>query len=136
MESQKVAFRTIDEYLAALPVEIRGSLERLRATIRAAAPGAEEKISYQIPAFSLKGNLVYFAAFKTHIGFYPTSSGIRAFKRELSIYERGKGTVRFPIGQPLPLKLIGEIVKFRVAENLKNAERRSKKKKTERWRPA
>lgn len=86
-------------------------------------------ISYQIPTFTLKGNLVHFAAYKKHVGFYPTSSGIRAFRRELSTYDTAKGTVRFPIDKPLPLKLIGKIVKFRVAENLKNAEIRSRRRK-------
>jgi len=129
VESRKVGFKSIDEYIAVFPEDIQKILQGLRATIKAAAPGAEEKISYQIPAFSLKGNLVYFAAFKKHIGFYPTSSGIRAFKRELSIYESGKGSVRFPIEKPLPLKLISKIVKFRHTENLKNAEIRSRKRK-------
>jgi len=82
-----------------------------------------------MPAFALKGNLVYFATYKNHIGFYPTSSGIRAFRRELAKYETSKGTVRFPIGEPLPLKLIVKIVKFRVAENRKNAEKRSARRK-------
>jgi len=129
MESRKIGFGSIDEYIASFPGKTQRILKELRATIRAAAPGAEERISYQIPAFSLTGNLVYFAAFKTHIGFYPTSSGIRAFKRELSIYESGKGSVRFPIDKPLPLELISKIVKFRVAENLKNAKIKSRKRK-------
>lgn len=129
MESRKGGFKSIDEYIAVFPEETRQLLQALRATIRAAAPGAEEKISYQMPAFYQNGNLVYFAAFKKHIGFYPTSSGIRAFKRELSTYESGKGSVQFPIDEPLPLKLITKIVKFRVAENLKNAEIRSRKRK-------
>lgn len=121
MERRKIAYSTIDEYIAAFPKDIQKTLKELRAAIRTAAPGAEEKISYQIPAFTLKGNLVYFAAFKNHISFFPTSSGIRAFKRELAAYEIAKGTVRFPLGEPLPLALIGRIVKFRVAENLKKA---------------
>jgi uncharacterized protein YdhG (YjbR/CyaY superfamily) len=129
MDSHKAGFHSIDEYIAAFPGDIRKALEQLRATIKAAAPGAEEKISYGIPAFVLKGNLVYFAAYKKHIGFYPTSSPIKAFKRELSAYEVGKGTVRFPIDEPLPLELISKIVKYRVAENLRNAEIKSSKKK-------
>jgi uncharacterized protein YdhG (YjbR/CyaY superfamily) len=97
-------------------------LAELRTTIKASAPEAIEKISYQIPTFYLNGNFVHFAGFKNHIGFYPTSSGIEAFKRELAIYPGAKGTVRFPLNQPLPLDLISKIVKFRVAENLRKAE--------------
>ena len=127
MEGNKAGFVSIDEYIATFPQEIQKMLEELRATIKAAAPKAQEKISYQMPAFALKGNLVYFGAYKNHIGFYPTSSGIQAFKKELSIYEGAKGTVRFPIDKPLPLDLISRIVKFRVAENLKKAEIKSSK---------
>ena len=129
MESQKAGFASIDEYIATFPEEIQNILLELRTTIGAAAPGAEERISYQMPAFALKGILVYFAAWKDHIGFYPTSSGIHAFRKELSIYESSKGSVKFPIDKPLPLKLIGKIVRLRVGENLKNAELRSRKKK-------
>ena len=121
MERTKKRFNSIDEYIAAFPEEVQKMLEELRAVIKAAAPDAVEKISYQMPAFALKGNLVYFAAFKNHIGFYPAPRGIEAFKDELSIYAGGKGSIRFPIDKPLPLELIGRIVKFRVAENLKNA---------------
>ena len=127
MEGNKVGFNSIDEYIATFPEEIQKILEELRATIKAAAPEAQEKISYQMPAFALKGNLVYFGAYKNHIGFYPTASGIQAFKNELSVYEGAKGTVRFPIDKPLPLDLISRIVKFRVAENLKKAEIKSSK---------
>jgi uncharacterized protein YdhG (YjbR/CyaY superfamily) len=129
MQSNKVGFVSTDEYIATFPEEIRKILEELRATIKAAAPEAEEKISYQMPAFALKGNLVWFAAFKNHIGFYPMPSGTEAFKKELSIYEGSKGTVRFPIDKPLPLKLISRIVKFRVAENLKKAGMKTSKRK-------
>jgi uncharacterized protein YdhG (YjbR/CyaY superfamily) len=129
MESNKIGFNTIDEYIATFPEEIQKILEELRATIKAAAPEAEEKISYQMPTFALKGNLVHFAAWKNHIGFYPTSSGTQAFKHELSIYEGAKGSVKFPIDKPLPLELISKIVKFRVIENLKNAEIKSSKRK-------
>jgi uncharacterized protein YdhG (YjbR/CyaY superfamily) len=101
----------------------------MRATIKAAAPDATEKISYQMPTFALKGNLVHFAAYKNHIGFYPAPRGIEAFKDELSKYKGAKGSVQFPIGEPLPLDLITRIVKFRVAENLKNAAEKSQKKK-------
>jgi len=129
MKSSKAGFTSIDEYIATCPTEIQKTLQELRATIKAAAPGAEEKISYQMPAFALKGNLVYFAAFKNHIGFFPTGSGVQAFKHELSQYKGSKGTVRFPLDKPLPLELISKIVKFRVAENLKKAESKSSKKK-------
>jgi uncharacterized protein YdhG (YjbR/CyaY superfamily) len=127
MESSQAGFRSIDEYIATFPAETQKILEELRATIKAAAPEAEEKISYQMPTFALKGNLVHFAAWKNHIGFYPAPRGIEAFKDELSIYEGAKGSVKFPIDKPLPLELIGRIVKFRVAENLKKAEAKSSK---------
>jgi uncharacterized protein YdhG (YjbR/CyaY superfamily) len=109
---------TIDEYIAAFPPNIQKILEELRQTIRNSAPDAKEAISYQIPTFKLNGNLVHFAAFKNHIGFYPTSTGIAKFKKELSHYELSKGTVRFPINEPIPLDLVKKIVKFRVKENL------------------
>ncbi len=128
MESKK-RFVSIDEYIATCPESIQATLNELRATIRAAAPDAEEKISYQMPTFALQGNLVHFAAFKNHIGFYPTPSGIQAFARELSAYKSSPGAVQFPIDKPLPLKLIGKIVRFRIAENIKRAEIKSRKKK-------
>lgn len=128
MQSQHAGFQSIDEYIATFPSGIQAILEELRAAIRAAAPDAEERISYQMPAFALHGNLVYFAAAKNHIGFYPTSSGIAAFQQELSAYEGSKGAVRFPIGQPLPLDLIRRMVEFRVAENLRRAAAKSRKK--------
>jgi uncharacterized protein YdhG (YjbR/CyaY superfamily) len=118
-----------DEYIGRFPQEVQEILQELRQTIKQAAPQAKEKISYQLPTFDLHGNLVHFAAFKNHIGFYPTPSGIEAFKDELSPYESSKGAVKFPIDQPLPLELIGRIVKFRVEENQKKAEAKSKKKK-------
>ena len=121
---QRARFNTIDEYIGTFPSNIQDVLQELRQTIRKAAPEAEETISYQIPTFRLNGNLVHFGAFKNHIGFFPTSSGIRAFKKELSRYEVSKGTVRFPMDKPLPLSLVSRIVKFRVKENLE----RSKKK--------
>ncbi len=129
MKSNRVGFVSIDEYVATFPKDIQKILEELRATIKAAAPDAEEKISYQMPTFALKGNLVHFAAWKKHIGFYPTSSGTQAFKQELSIFEGAKGSVQFPVDKPLPLELISKIVKFRVAENLKKAELKSRKRK-------
>ena len=129
METNKKVFNTMDEYIANFPEEVQKILQELRAVIKAAAPEAEERISYQMPTFALKGNLVHFAAYKNHIGFYPAPRGIQAFKQELSVYEGGKGSIRFPIDKPLPYELISKIVKFRVAENLKNAEKKLSKKK-------
>jgi uncharacterized protein YdhG (YjbR/CyaY superfamily) len=106
------------------PGDIQIILQNLRQTIRKAAPEAEEAITYQIPTFKLNGNLVHFAAFKKHIGFYPTPSGIEAFKEELSEYEGAKGSVKFPIDRELPLDLVSEIVKFRVRENLEKKQKR------------
>jgi uncharacterized protein YdhG (YjbR/CyaY superfamily) len=111
-------FKSIDEYISTFPANVQIILEELRRAIRDAAPQAQEAISYQMPAFKLNGNLVWFAAFKNHIGFYPTSSGIEAFKERLAAYETSKGTVKFPINEPIPFDLIKEIVKFRVKENL------------------
>lgn len=127
MDSNKPGFSSIDEYIATFAPEIQARLEEVRATIRANAPGAFEKISYQMPTFDLKGNLVHFAAFKNHIGFYPTPRGIEAFKDELAKYAGAKGSVQFPLDQPLPLELIGRIVRFRAAENLAKAEAKPRK---------
>jgi uncharacterized protein YdhG (YjbR/CyaY superfamily) len=124
MESGRTIPKDIDEYIRLFPDDIQALLQSLRQTIREAAPDAEETISYQMPAFKQNGMLVYFAAFKKHIGFYPTSSGIEAFKEELSAYEGSKGTVRFPIDKPLPLDLVRDIVKFRVRENLEKQRKR------------
>jgi uncharacterized protein YdhG (YjbR/CyaY superfamily) len=117
----------IDEYVAAFPKEVQTILEKLRATIKKAAPEAKETINYAIPTFTLEGNLVHFAAFKNHIGFYPAPSGIEAFKKELSVYEGAKGSVQFPMDKPLPLSLVTRIVKFRVKENLEKAKHKKKK---------
>jgi uncharacterized protein YdhG (YjbR/CyaY superfamily) len=122
-------FQSIDEYIAAHPEEIQKLLEEMRAIIKAAAPDAEEKISYQLPTFYQRGNLVHFAAHKNHIGFYPAPSGIHAFTDQLSVYESSKGAVQFPIDKPLPRELISRIVQFRVTENLQKAESKSKKRK-------
>ena len=130
MPPKKTGFTTIDEYIAMFPEDLQKILQELRLTIKAAAPGASEKISYQLPTFYLQGNLIHFAAFKDHIGFFPTPSGIEAFKDELSAYETSKGTIRFPLGEPLPLELITHIVKFRVGENLKRSEEKSSKRKS------
>jgi len=129
MDSKKSGFNSIDEYIATFPQDIQKILKELRATIKAAAPDSEEKISYQMPTFFLNGNLVHFAAFKKHIGFYPTPSGIEAFQKELSVYDGAKGSVQFPIDEPMPLKLISRIVKFRAAENIKKAKIKSVTKK-------
>ena len=128
MESREVGFRSIDEYIATFPEDIRTKLEELRATIRAAAPDAEERIAYGMPTFALRGNLVHFAAYKHHIGLYPAPSGIAEFRDELSKYASAKGSVRFPIDEPLPLELIGRIVRFRAAENLARAAARARKR--------
>ncbi len=114
---QNVKAGTIDQYIAAFPGEVQRLLQQMRETIRKAAPSAEETISYAIPTFKLNGNLVHFAAFKNHIGFYPGPSGIEAFKKELSAYEGAKGSVQFPLDEPLPLALVTKVVKFRVKEN-------------------
>ena len=129
MENDKHGFTSIDEYIATFPEDVQKILQELRAVIKAAAPDAQETISYQIPTFTLNGNLVHFGAWKKHIGFYPTSSGTQAFEQELSVYESAKGSIKFPIDKPLPLELIGRIVKFRVAENLKKADAKSSKRK-------
>jgi len=129
MDSKKAGFQSIDEYIATFPEPIQQLLQEIRAAIHEAAPEATEKISYQMPTFYLKGNLVHFAAFKNHIGFYPAPHGIEAFQAELSQYEGAKGTVRFPIDQPLPLELVKKIVLYRADENLKKADEKAKAKK-------
>ena len=103
-------------------------LEKVRVTIRNAAPEAQETIKYQMPTFTLKGNLVHFAAFKKHIGFYPAPAGIEEFKNELSVYESAKGSVKFPLDKPIPYELISKIVRFRVKDNLKKAATKGRKK--------
>lgn len=107
----------IDEYIAGFPPDVQKILKKIRETIRKAAPDAEEAIKYQTATFVLNGNLVHFAAFKKHIGFFPTPSAIVKFKKELSVYKGSKGTVRFPLDKPIPYGLITRIVKFRVKEN-------------------
>jgi uncharacterized protein YdhG (YjbR/CyaY superfamily) len=117
MSTPKKGFKTIDEYIAAFPKNIQSILEELRQAIKESAPEAEETISYQMPAFKLNGILVWFAAHKNHIGFYPKTSAIETFKQELSDYEISKGTIRFPLDKPIPLDLVKKIVKYRVKEN-------------------
>jgi len=122
----KTNFASIDEYIETFPKETQQILKKIRTTVRAAAPDAEEKISYQMPTFYLNGNLIHFAGYKTHIGIYPTPSGTAAFKKEISRYQGGKGSIRLPIDEPMPYDLIKRIVKFRVAENLKKAKAKAK----------
>ncbi len=129
MTTPRTTARNIDEYIAAFPPEVQAILEKIRAVIRGAAPDAQETINYAIPTFTLHGNLVHFAAFHKHIGFYPTPAGIEQFKNELSAYEMAKGSVQFPLDRPIPYDLISEIVKFRVRENLERAGAKAKKKK-------
>jgi uncharacterized protein YdhG (YjbR/CyaY superfamily) len=121
MKAKPTKPETIGDYIAGFPPDVQKLLRKVRATVRKAAPGAEEGISYRIPVFRLKGDLVYFAAFKKHIGLYPRVSGIRKFKKELSGYKSAKGSVQFPLDRPIPYGLIGRIVKFRVRENLERA---------------
>lgn len=119
-------FTTIDEYIALFPEDVQDKLTKIRAVIKAAAPQAAERISYRMPAFTLNGILVYFAAFTTHISFFPTSSGVAKFKEELAGYETSKGTIRFPLDKPIPYDLIGHITAFRVQENIGKLPKRSK----------
>ena len=116
---RKEQFKTVDGYIKTFPKDVQGILRKMRLTIRRAAPEAVEAVSYQIPTFKLNGNLVWFAAFKKHIGFYPTTSGIKAFKKELSAYKGAKGSVQFPLDKPIPYDLVKRIVIFRVDENSK-----------------
>lgn len=124
MEENKTTVKSIDEYISQFSLEVQEILKTLRKVIKDAAPDAEEKISWQMPTFVLYGNLVHFAAHKNHIGFYPSPSGIEAFKQELSEYKGAKGSVQFPLNKPLPYELIRKIVKFRVGENTNRARER------------
>jgi len=128
MEDNKVKFNSIDEYIGLFPSEVQDILTTLRKVIKESAPGATEKISYQMPTFAVHGNLVHFAAYKKHIGFYPAASGVAAFTDKLVEYKTSKGAIQFPIDKPLPYELIREIVQFRVDENRKRAEDKKKKK--------
>lgn len=122
------AIGTIDEYIDSFPVEIQKRLKQFRETIKKAAPGAEEKISYQMPAFTFHGLLVYFAAHKNHLGFYPFPSAVEAFKEELLPFHCSRGTVQFPHNKPVPVQLVRSIIKFRIAENLAAEKLKSKNK--------
>lgn len=128
---KKENVNSIDTYIGQFPAEIQEILQEIRQVIKEAAPEAEEKISYQMPTFYQGGNLVHFAAYKNHIGFYPAPSGIEKFKQDLSKYKSAKGSVQFPLNQPIPFDLIQKIVTFRVAENQALSENKQKKRKTE-----
>ncbi|ADQ78901.1 Domain of unknown function DUF1801 [Paludibacter propionicigenes WB4] len=121
METDKIQAKNIDEYIANFPTDIQKMLDLIRQTIINNAPEASEIISYGMPAFKFHGMLVYFAAYKNHIGFYPGASGIEAFKEDIKAFKNAKGTVQFPIDKPLPLDLISKIVQFRVTENTEKA---------------
>jgi uncharacterized protein YdhG (YjbR/CyaY superfamily) len=129
MEENKAVIQTMEEYILQFPSEVQEKLQAMRNGIKESAPEAKEKIAWGMPTFDLHGNLVHFAALKKHIGFYPGASGIEAFKHRLSEYKWSKGAVQFPMEKPLPYELIGEIVRFRVDENKKEAEKKSQKKK-------
>ena len=118
----------IDEYIAGFPTEVREILEKIRTTIKKAAPCAEETIKYAMPTFTFEGNLVHFAAFKKHVGFFPPVKGDENFNKEISVYAGPKGNLRFPLDSPIPYALIARIVKLRVKENLRQAEAKEKKR--------
>ena len=124
MNTDQTAITSIDGYIAGFPSDVQAILEQIRLTVAQAAPEATEKISYQMPTFFLNGNLVHFAAYKNHIGFYPAPTGIEAFKPELSAYKGAKGSVQFPLDKPIPFDLIARIVKFRVEESSRKAGRK------------
>jgi uncharacterized protein YdhG (YjbR/CyaY superfamily) len=117
MGTKNIVYKSIDDYISGFPVEVQDLLQQVRLKIKELAPRAEETISYGIPTFKLNGNLVHFAAFKNHIGLYPTPSGLEEFEKELSPYKQGKGSVQFPLDKPLPLDLIAKIVAYRVRKN-------------------
>lgn len=114
-------FSTIDEYIASFPPAIAETLRRMREAIRDAAPDASERISYRMPTFYFEGNLVHFAAFRDHIGFYPTPTGIDRFAKELTPYSSSKGTIRFPLDEPIPYDLVARITRYRLEENAAKA---------------
>jgi uncharacterized protein YdhG (YjbR/CyaY superfamily) len=127
MKAAAVSPQNIDEYIANFPSDIQEILQEIRLTVSQAAPKASEKISYGMPTFTLEGNLVHFAAFKKHIGFYPTPSGTTKFQQEILAYKHAKGSIQFPLEEPMPLDLIVQIVKFRVEENLVKAAVKAKR---------
>jgi len=125
MKGTKTQFHSIDEYIATFPEDVQKILEELRSTIRAAAPDAKETISYNIPTFTLNGKyLIYFAGWKNHVSIYPIPSGSEAFNKQIAKYVKGKGTLKFPLDKPLPLKLITKMVKLKLAENLKKTDKK------------
>jgi len=126
MDKRWKTAKTIDEYIAFYPDDIQAKLQKLRLVIHAAAPEATEKISYQMPTFYLNGNLVHFAAFKQHIGFFPTPSGVENFHDELSAYKTSKGTIQFPLDKPIPFDLVTRIVELRVIQNQQKAKSKPK----------
>jgi uncharacterized protein YdhG (YjbR/CyaY superfamily) len=125
MQPNKKALENIDDYIGDFPTDVQRILRKLRSAIKKAAPQAKETISYRIPTFTLRGYLVHFAAFKDHVSLFPTSSPMKAFKRALSPYKVSRGTIQFPLDRPLPLTLVGRIVKFRVKENLARHKRKT-----------
>lgn len=127
MRDEQAAVDTIDAYIAGAPKEAQAILKKIRALIKKEAPDAVEAIKYGMPTFILGGNLVHFAAFKNHIGFYPIPTGIEKFKKEIGVYEWAKGSVQFPLGEPMPYDLIRKITAFRVKENLARAKAKGKK---------
>ena len=129
MQAQSKVAGSIDEYIEQFPTNVQTILQKLRATIQKTAPAAEETISYQMPAFKYHGMLVYFAGFKNHIGFYPTSSPIKVFKDRLTNFKTSKGAIQFPIDKAIPLTLVKDIVKFRIKENLEKENAKLKKRK-------
>jgi len=129
MQATSNVAANIDEYIGQFPANVQAILQKLRATIKKTAPGAEEVISYQMPAFKYHGMLVYFAGYKNHIGFYSTSSPMKVFKDKLSNYKTSKGAIQFPIDKAIPLTLVKDIVKFRVKENLEKEKAKLKKRK-------
>ncbi|MDF2721265.1 MAG: hypothetical protein K0Q59_940 [Paenibacillus sp.] len=128
LNESKTSFATIDAYIALFPPEVQRILQELRQTVREVAPEMKEKISYQMPTYELKGkNVVHFAAFKKHIGFYPAPSGIEAFEEEVKPYHKSKGTLQFPLDQPLPFDLIRRVTAYRVAQTIEQAGAKGKK---------
>jgi uncharacterized protein YdhG (YjbR/CyaY superfamily) len=117
MNNKKTSIGTVDKYIEQFPKEVQKTLRKIRAVIKRAAPNSTERISYQMPTYTMNRNLVHFAGYKKHIGFYPTPSGISAFRKQLALYEGAKGTVRFPIDRPIPFDLIARIVRYRVEED-------------------
>jgi uncharacterized protein YdhG (YjbR/CyaY superfamily) len=131
MKTKSTPPENIDEYIAGFPADVQRVLQEVRSVIRTAAPDAEEALKYGIPTFVLNGNLVHFAAFKKHVGFYPTPSGIKEFKDQLSAYHNAKGSVQFPLDKPVPLDLIRKIVKFRVREAREKVAAKARRTKRE-----